>query len=977
MVGRAVTNPSPNLASVPQLPAFERLAAPAPSEDLVAQIEAWTKPGDAVLDIDGRGGWVARAAIAEQRLVADFETWPLTRLLAEVVLRPPDVRQIDAAAAGIAATRLSGSTVRRTIDAMFAGTCPSCGRPVTLDAMVWEPVPIGPPVGPPAAESPAAPVKGTRRRSRAAPTPPLPMFRFTPEESLRPLATEYPCPRCHEQLGGAETRHADPAAGDVVLAQSVHSSGPVREAMRSRFPAPRPTHPLVDEIIDLHTPRQLAGLHAILDCIDAEERIGAVTPALRLALLHAVLLASRLNLGHDRPVQVRIANGVLRPPGTHRWRERNPWLAFEDGLKIVKAFVQRLDVGTPRSTLTRLAVDMAALESGTANVILGEATPGSLRRLALHGEKTRQGPTPSRVKLMLGHVPLAWTPDRLAVSYHATGWLFGAAGVSMLPYHDLFAHAPKGHPKPMDEAVDMAKALGRSLAVAAPAIAPDGRAVILLDDAEPATLIAAALGGAAAGCRLVDARLRRGGGDSNGIVVYVPPTGVVAPGPRTRANRPLPPVSGGAGDPRTVFGPGIFAPPERLDEGPFRPSVALQTITDTAVDLLKARGEPASFEQLLGELLMGLDRCGQLARLARQLRPGAPRPGTAERGQAAVDAGVDPGWEAWLHPDNSEGDAATAQQAAAANGEASRHPTAPTKEPVPGPVEQLLGMIREELDRPNNRRICQIEPGRYWLASMEDRSKSQQPLADRVEWSVFSLLSSANPMTHRAAFDRTVAMFKGGDAPDGSLIDACLESYAARTSTPESVVGFDQLETRAIEHDAVIARLADVGHRLGMRVWIGSRQQSRRISGRPLADWLEPDELDVHLPLITRAPEGELERLDCAWYVRRKATFLFEVEWTAMLGEPILVRHSRYPADDRVVRFLVLPPERARLAAYKLERSPLLRKAVADRNWHFLKWNHLAEYAAAEELTLDALEPYLGLEAAADKAGEQLPMFGG
>jgi hypothetical protein len=972
MVGRAVTNPSPSVASVPQLPAFERLGAPAPSEDLVAQIEAWTKPGDAVLDIDGRGGWVARAAIAEQRRVADFETWPLTRLLAEVVLRPPDIRQIDAAAAGIAGTRFSGSTIRRSIDAMFAGTCPGCGRPVTLDAMVWEPVPVGVP----GEEPPRTPAAG-KRRSRA-PRVELPLFRFTPEESLRPLAIEYPCPRCHEQLGGSETRHADPTPGDVVLAQSFHSSGPVREALRGRFPAPRPTHPLVDEVIDLHTPRQLAGLHAILGCIEAEERIGAVTPALRLALLHAVLLASRLNLGRDRPVPFHVVNGVVRPPGTHRWRERNPWLAFEDGLKIVKAFVQRLEVGTPRSTLARLAVDMSALESGTANVVLSEATPESLRRLATHGERTRQGIAPSRVKLMLGHTPLGWTPDRLAVSYHATGWLFGAAAVSMLPYHDLFVTGHRPKPNAMDEAVEMAKSLGRSLAVAAPALAFDGRAVILLDDAEPATLVAAALGGAAAGCRLVDARLRRGGDDSNGIAVYVPPTGVVAPGPRTRANRPLPPVSGGAGDPGTVHPHGMFAPPERLDEGPFRPSVALQTVTDTAVDLLKARGEPASFEQLLGELLMGLDRCGQLARLARQLRPGASdRPGGLDRG----DAGI-PGWEAWLEAE-SKGDGAISAEGGSDSGPASHatgHKTAhsaASEPPPPGPVEMLLNLIREELDRPNNRRICQIEPGRYWLASMEDRANTQQPLADRVEWSVFSLLSAGNPMSHRAAFDRTVAMFKGGDAPDGALIDACLESYAARTSTPESVVGFDQLETRTIEHDAIIARLADVGHRLGMRVWIGKRQQTRRISGRPLAAWLDDEEIDVHLPLITWAPEGELERVDCAWYVRRKATFLFEVEWTAMLGEPILVRHAHYPADDKVVRFLVLPPERARLAAYKLERSPLLRKAVADRNWHFLKWNHLAEYSTAEELTLDALEPFVGLVAAADKAGEQLPMFGG
>jgi hypothetical protein len=246
-----------------------------------------------------------------------------------------------------------------------------------------------------------------------------------------------------------------------------------------------------------------------------------------------------------------------------------------------------------------------------------------------------------------------------------------------------------------------------------------------------------------------------------------------------------------------------------------------------------------------------------------------------------------------------------------------------------------------------------------------------------VEWAVFSLLSSAGHLTERAAFDRTAALFKDRDAPDGALIEACLASYIAPTSTPEAVAGFEQLEARTVDHDRVVAMLADVGHRLGMRVWIGRRLQARRVDGRPLAAWLDEAERDVHLPLIAWAPEGELDRVDCAWYVRRKATFMFEVEWTAMLGDPVLVHHARYPIDDKVVRFLVIPPERAALAKVKLARSPLLRKAIEERNWHFLKWNHLAEFAARPEATLADLEPYLGLDAAADSAGQQLPLFGG
>ena len=79
------------------LPAFERLAPPPASELVEARIEANSAPGDIVADLFGRGGWIARASIDRQRRAFTIESSPLTRLLAEVVLRPPDLRHLDAA----------------------------------------------------------------------------------------------------------------------------------------------------------------------------------------------------------------------------------------------------------------------------------------------------------------------------------------------------------------------------------------------------------------------------------------------------------------------------------------------------------------------------------------------------------------------------------------------------------------------------------------------------------------------------------------------------------------------------------------------------------------------------------------------------------------------------------------------------------------------------------------------------------------
>jgi hypothetical protein len=293
-------------------------------------------------------------------------------------------------------------------------------------------------------------------------------------------------------------------------------------------------------------------------------------------------------------------------------------------------------------------------------------------------------------------------------------------------------------------------------------------------------------------------------------------------------------------------------------------------------------------------------------------------------------------------------------------------------------VERLLAIIRDELGRPSHRRLQEIEPGRWWLTDPADVAAAALPLADRVEWAVFSLLSTAGRLSESAFNERIAALFTGHDLPDEALVAACLDSYRSLASTPERIVTSDDLLRRSHEHSEIVADLVDSGHRLGMRAWIASREQVRRVRGRHLADWLDESERRQGPPRVGRARPDDVDEIDVVWQVRGRASFLFEVEWTAMLGEPLLRRGALIPPADDVVRFLVVVPERTELLRYKLERSPLLRAAVETGNWHILKSNHLRAYAAREVLTLADLEPYVGLDPAIEhRGGEQMPLFVG
>jgi len=944
----------------PSLPAFERIAPVPPTGLLIARIDAHTGPGDVVADLAGRGGWVARAAVDRQRRAVSIESSPLTRMLAEVVLRPPDVRHLDAAFQGMSASPRGESSLKVSLGDLFATRCATCGRMLVADEFTWT----------------------------------------TQDGTPRAIRRHYRCTVCRDQRGGTEGRQGPLDPDDEARAASTVGFEEARAIARDRFAAIEPAPDLVDELLGLHSPRQLVALVAILERIEADLRAAPVLAALRLALLHAILPASRLGTGAGRHSPLKVVGGHVRVPSGAEWRERNPWLAFEEGFKTVRGFVQRLEGGSLGPMQARLGTDLRALGEGTATAVLTVASPSALRVLRDEAPAyDRPVPTP-RIRLVLGQPPVRPSLERLALAYHGTSWVLGREAGSLLPADALAEHSLRAPWSWQSVAVS------RALAGIEPSMARDGRVVQLVEGG-PEALAAVALGGASAGYRVVVARLADPDEEGGGVVELLPPGVLLPPGPRTRANVALPGTAGGAGDPELVPGRGLFAAPERFDQRPFSAVEAAQVVSDAAVETLRARGEPARYERLFGEIVVGLDRSGQLRRLATGGRgpsdgsPAADAPPNPELPSSteappspdpAPEAGpasspVTPLDPALAPPADPAGDptarldrprpeaiAATADGADAGAGSTTTARRA-TGQPDRGdPVDRLLTLIREELGRSGQRRLTEIEPGRWWLADKADREAAAAPLADRVEWSVFSLLSTAGPLSEAAFFERIATLFTGYDLPDETLVRACLDSYRSLASTPDRLVTSDDLLGRSHDHTEVIAALADGGHRMGMRVWISERERPRRHGHGTLDDLLDERERNAFLGGINRSSQ-EIADVDVIWYIRGKIALLFEVEWTAILGEPLLRRHAKIGRDDKLIRFLVTAPERTDLIRYKLERSPLLRAAMESEGWNILKWDHLRTFLGPERPDLADLEPLLGLDPLVERGGEQMPLF--
>ena len=165
----------------------------------------------------------------------------------------------------------------------------------------------------------------------------------------------YRCTVCRDQRGGSEQRQAPLEADDVARSMADADLEAARAWAIDRFPVVEGAPTLVDELLELHTPRQLIALTAIMERIETDLRAANVLAALRLSLLHALLPSSRLVGAAGRGGSLRVAGGHVRLPAATQWRERNPWLAFEDAFRAVRGFVQRLeggalgpDAGAPR-----------------------------------------------------------------------------------------------------------------------------------------------------------------------------------------------------------------------------------------------------------------------------------------------------------------------------------------------------------------------------------------------------------------------------------------------------------------------------------------------------------------------------------------------------------------------------------------------------------------------------------------------------
>ena len=425
--------------------------------------------------------------------------------------------------------------------------------------------------------------------------------------------------------------------------------------------------------------------------------------------------------------------------------------------------------------------------TGTGSHVTG--TGGFPRTAVLDQEISSR----ARVRLVVSQPPIHWSPENLAFAYLATALAMGMEPTLGLPLDLVFEAPPRVENRSewARDAVDMR----RSLDGVRPHMETDGTAILLLDRQPSAAVVASVLGAVGAGFRLRDAIFAEGGTELTGAVELTLPGGA-------------PPVDRGIRDPAGPEAPAAAI--VGMATGPFRRDELEAAIAELAVAVLQARGEPARYERLLGEVLLGLDRSGHLQRVTSLwpdlTRPAEPLP-VPPPPEPAPEPVIEPALPAprprrrsWRDPGRAVrgGDDLLPELEPTARPQPVPAPVAlpSPREPMiaaapsppsdgieaaslvgADPVRITLDSIAAELHRADHPRLLEVEPGRWWLRDPADIEAARPPLADRVEWAVFSLLSTSGGIPPLPSIDRIASMFRGHDAPDEELIQACVNSY--------------------------------------------------------------------------------------------------------------------------------------------------------------------------------------------------------
>ena len=221
----------------------------------------------------------------------------------------------------------------------------------------------------------------------------------------------------------------------------------------------------------------------------------------------------------------------------------------------------------------------------------------------------------------------------------------------------------------------------------------------------------------------------------------------------------------------------------------------------------------------------------------------------------------------------------------------------------------------------------------WWFSDSTFTARLKQvPLTERVEQTVFRLLSEKGRVTFTEVWDAVSREFPNALTTDSTSIKEALEIYGRKVGKLGHWMLKDEVRGHIRSHSEMIALLAMIGKKRGYQIWIGKPEQGTHAEG--LADG---GRLST---FVTKTPDRitgvsnlkDVMLMDLLWLKGRYVVCAFEVESTTTMTSA-LQRGSNLPAE--VPKIMVVPEERESEFNRRME-SPLFKDSFTKHNWKLL-----------------------------------------
>jgi hypothetical protein len=239
--------------------------------------------------------------------------------------------------------------------------------------------------------------------------------------------------------------------------------------------------------------------------------------------------------------------------------------------------------------------------------------------------------------------------------------------------------------------------------------------------------------------------------------------------------------------------------------------------------------------------------------------------------------------------------------------------------------------------------------GNYWWFINPNKyiKYPNKLLTDRVEDSIIALLRRKTAVSFDDVLGDIFQRYPNGLTPDIKSIDKILKKYAVQ-SGGKWLYNYVEMENNFTKHTEMLSLLANIGHKLGFKVFIGKREQSEKYGDKFLSEL--QDFTNIDFLKIDKDKLDRISMIDMLWIDKSNIKYIIEVENTTKFTSGIQ-RASN--ADVEIPKLMLVPDNRK--DEFLSINDPLFIENFKHYNWKYIFYSDIENIMSLRKIDLKTI----------------------